>query len=236
MNWRRGGRTSALCGLFGTLVLGGCAGSGDKSDLASNADTSKAPTAREVSATGPGGVDKIFCVPALGTTIDRTKTIGSSGDTILVYHERPHQPAMLVARLTVPKNAVDQATDFEVIVPPGNRAYARVQAKRNDAPFTGPFPNNLELAIYYNRGCRTTAGGVPAEQVPDLNGFQVDPSQESAPDPDPAISVPGTNDHSTSVALKLEHLSGYILAQGIISGILPDSLPPPPDSTSPPAR
>lgn len=234
MNWKRGGRISAVYGLFGTLALGGCAGGGDRADLASNADTSMAPAAREASVPGPGTVDKLICVPALGRPLERQKSIDSRGDTILIAVQRPNQTAVQVALLTVPKDAVSRATKFTLSVPGKNLAYALVRAEQNNVPFTGPFkPNNLELAIYYKRGCRLSGAGTPADQVLDLNGFQVWPQQELDPDPDPMVFVPGTNDHSTSsVTLKLEHLSGYILAQGIVKSPL-DTIPIRPTTPQP---
>lgn len=227
MKWRRGGKRSATCGLFGILALGGCAAGGDKSDVAANADSSAILQVREANASLKQQPRKPLCPEIMGS-VDSVRTIDRNGDSILV-HARDGSGDHPVALLTVPRDAVSAPTTFRVHVPGGPHVVAFVTAEQGKGAITS-FAKDLQLTLYYDRGCRVPG---PDGSLTKLTGFRTveNPGNEGEPDAD--SPVPSKNDEVASVLLSLDHLSGYILAQGII-GISPDTTAP--DSSSSPRR
>jgi hypothetical protein len=230
MNWRRGGKISAVYGLFGALVFGGCAGGGNNAGLAAG---SMASAARQVSVLTK--YPKLDC-DRIDKKVDSVVVIGSRGRDVRVT-AKVGGNNQTVALLNVPAGAVPDGTEFTVGVHKGNRAFASVKAKVGKKDFKGPFgPEGLHLTIYYgDRNC--TLNGTPAGQVA-LGGYSVPSNQVGSDDPDTEDSIDASRDN-VSITLNLKHLSGYILAQGLLEPppptLLPTSPPPPPDTARSPA-
>jgi hypothetical protein len=225
MIWWRGGKISAVYGLLGTLAFAGCAGSGNNTDLAANTGGSMGRPVEDGGAALHTPGRKIRC-NKIPNAVRVTETLDSGGGTILVAATDTTGMDRIVAKLFVPPDAVKKETRFVVRVPRGRRAVASVRAWQDDEEFRGPFKDSLQLSLYYTRECKL--GSEDADQVLGLSGFTVPDRHQDDEDPDPVTWV-GDTRVQESITLKLGHLSGYILAQGIVggSGVLP---PPPPPS------
>jgi hypothetical protein len=92
------------------------------------------------------------------------------------------------------------------------------------------FAKDLQLTLYYDRGCHVPG---PDGSLKELTGFRTVENPGSEGEPDADSPVPSSNDQVASVLLSLDHLSGYILAQGIVRGGDTTTVLPPDTSASP---